>query len=58
VYTDLRKLRALRIDLDVTLPFRRITGLNLQWDKTKPLQRVTFLSNMKDVKPIYKNDQR
>ncbi len=52
-YTDLRKLRALRLD-EPTLPFRRLSGLSFQWDKTKPFERVKFLSNFKSLKPVYK----
>jgi hypothetical protein len=53
IYTDLRKLRALRLD-DGNLPFKRLSGLHMQWDKTKPFERAKFLSRMEDVKPIYK----
>jgi hypothetical protein len=53
LYTDLRKVRALRLD-DGSLPFQRLPGLQLQWDKTKPFERVKFLNQMGDVKPVYK----
>ena len=53
LYTDLRKLRALRLD-DPNLPFRKLSGLSLQWDKMQPLQQMKFLSNNQDVKPAYK----
>jgi hypothetical protein len=52
-YTDLRKLRALRIT-DPSLPFYRMSGLSFQWDKTNPLQRMNFLSKYQSLKPVYK----
>jgi len=53
LYTDLRKLRALRLD-DATLPFRRLSGIEMQWDGMNPHKRVVFLNKNSDARPIYK----
>jgi hypothetical protein len=53
-YTDLRKLRALRLD-DGTLPFRKLSGLHMQWNRANPLEKVKFLDGTVDVKPAYKS---
>ena len=53
LYTDLRKLRALRLD-DATLPFRRLSGITMKWDSMNLHDRVAFLNKNSDVKPIYK----
>jgi hypothetical protein len=52
-YTDLRKLRALKIT-DPSLPFHRMSGLSFKWDKTNPLQRMEFLSKFQSLRPVYK----
>lgn len=51
-YVDLRKLKVLKAQ--PTVPFKGMSGLSMQWDKTSPLQMVKFLSQFRDLKPIYK----
>jgi len=53
VYTDLRKLKSLKLEL-TTIPFRGLSGLSFQWDKMKPLEKVKFLSKFQTLKPPYK----